>query len=397
MGGTTDIVMPKLGLTMTEGLVAEWRVGVGDTVAKGEVLFVVETDKIANEVEAPGPGTVEAILVDAGATVPVGAPVARWTGPGLAAADAGAAPEMGPTEAVAAPEAAPAPAVRPTGGAGGRVVATPLARRIARERGIDLAAVAGSGPRGRIKAADLEGAAPAAAPAPAPSGARIAPDSVHKAMARRMVAAKRDVPHFYLSSEAEASALLDLRTRLNDLGDLPRITLNHMILAAAGIALAELPEANRIWVDDEFLALAEPDVGVAVQTERGLFAPVIRNAGRLGLDGIAREADRLAAAARAGTLAAGALDGGALTVSNAGMHNVTRFAPIVNPPQAAILGVGSVREVFRPDAEGRPALRREIGLVLSCDHRVLDGVRGLELLNRIIALLESPLRLLRAV
>jgi len=397
MGGTTDIVMPKLGLTMTEGLVAEWRVGVGDTVAKGEVLFVVETDKIANEVEAPGPGTVEAILVDAGATVPVGAPVARWTGPGLAAADAGAAPEMGPTEAVAAPEAAPAPAVRPTGGAGGRVVATPLARRIARERGIDLAAVAGSGPRGRIKAADLEGAAPAAAPAPAPSGARIAPDSVHKAMARRMVAAKRDVPHFYLSSEAEASALLDLRTRLNDLGDLPRITLNHMILAAAGIALAELPEANRIWVDDEFLALAEPDVGVAVQTERGLFAPVIRNAGRLGLDGIAREADRLAAAARAGTLAAGELDGGALTVSNAGMHNVTRFAPIVNPPQAAILGVGSVREVFRPDAEGRPALRREIGLVLSCDHRVLDGVRGLELLNRIIALLESPLRLLRAV
>jgi len=415
MSTPTTIVMPKLGLTMTEGKLAEWRVKPGDAVTAGQILFVVETDKIANEVEAPAAGEILDILVPPGETVPVGAPVVRWTGPGSAVdaegaagtgVEGGGAAERPPAEGRAGAAGQPAaPAAihpAPAGARSGRLLATPLARRLAREQGIDLATVAGSGPRGRIKAADLAGAAvgPMGAAGPMAAGAgaggvEIAPDAIHVAMARRMVQSKRDVPHFYLASEAEVSALLDLRRQLNGIDGYPRITLNHLIVAAVGVALREMPDANRIWLDDRIVAFTSTDVGIAVTTPRGLFAPVLRDAGRIGIDRVAKGADALAEAARDGKLRGKDLEGGAITVSNAGMFNVTRFAPIVNPPQAAILGVGSVREVFRPDAAGQPALKREMGLVLSCDHRILDGVAGLALLNRIIDILEAPLRLMR--
>lgn len=422
MASSATIVMPKLGLTMTEGKLAEWRIKPGDSVKAGQILFVVETDKIANEIEAQAAGEVIDLLVPAGETVPVGAPVMRWTGPGTAAGPEATVPA--PAQAPAPPSrpaaAAPAAAVQaaaapvalavgsPAAGSGGRILATPLARRLAREQGIDLGGIAGSGPRGRIKAADVATASTAARPRPtvagaaaigAPAGAAglagVVPDAIHAAMARRMVQSKRDVPHFYLASEAEVTALLDIRRQLNGLDGYPRVTLNHLVVAAVGVALREMPQANRIWLDGRIVAFDSTDVGIAISTPRGLFAPVLRDAGRIGIDRVATGADALAEAARNGRLGAQDMEGGAITVSNAGMFNVTRFAPIINPPQAAILGVGSVRELFRPDAEGRPSLKREMGLVLSCDHRILDGVAGLALLNRIIEILQAPLRLLR--
>lgn len=412
MASSATIVMPKLGLTMTEGKLAEWRIKPGESVKAGQILFVVETDKIANEIEAPAAGQIIDLLVPAGETVPVGAAVMRWTGPGTATGPELSAPAPAAALQASAPPARPtaavASAVRPGPSAadgGGRILATPLARRLAREQGVDLGGVAGSGPRGRIKAADVEKASTAARPSAAITGAAItgaaaglagvAPDAVHAAMARRMVQSKRDVPHFYLASEAEVTALLDLRRQLNGIDGYPRVTLNHLVVTAVGVALRELPQANRIWLDGRIVAFDSTDVGIAVSTPRGLFAPVLRDAGRIGIDRVATRADALAEAARNGRLGAQDMDGGAITVSNAGMFNVTRFAPIVNPPQAAILGVGSVRELFRPDAEGRPSLKREMGLVLSCDHRILDGVAGLALLNRIIEILQAPLRLLR--
>lgn len=394
-----DLLMPKLGLTMTEGLLAEWRVQPGQRFRAGEILAVVETDKIASDLEAATDGVFAEAIVAAGQTVPVGTPIARWSADGIVA------PAPAPSLALAA------------GAEPARVLATPLARRMARELGVALASVTGTGPRGRVKAADVEAAAqalqaaaptaanaehvtaavPESAPAAAGvSGARIAPSSLQAAMARRMVAAKRDVPHFYLAAEAELSELLSLRERLNAEGDLPRLSLTHFVLAAVGRALRAMPEMDRVWDGDAIVALGRGDIGLAVSTERGLVAPVLRGAAHLTLDGLAAAASALTERARTGRLTEAEMTGGAITVSNAGMHNVTYMTAVIPPGQAMILGVGSVREVFRPDAAGAPMLKRELGLVLSADHRILDGVTALSFLNRIMAELQRPLRLLRA-
>jgi len=213
-------------------------------------------------------------------------------------------------------------------------------------------------------------------------------------MARRLSDVKHGVPHFYLAAEAEVSALEALRAKLNPAGELPRLTLTTFIVAAVGRALADIPEANTVWSDGELLTFAAADVGIAVSAPSALYVPVLRDVGRKSLLILAEESQALIARARQGRLTRDEMVGGAFTVSNAGMHNVTYLTPIVNPGQSAILGVGSVRGVFRPDPEGQPALRRELGLVLAADHRVFDGVAGLALLNRIISYLESPIRLL---
>jgi pyruvate dehydrogenase E2 component (dihydrolipoamide acetyltransferase) len=213
-------------------------------------------------------------------------------------------------------------------------------------------------------------------------------------MARRLTAVKQEVPHFYLALDVEVSRLLALRTELNLLAAPVKLTLNHFIVAAIGRALKDLPQANRIWADGEIVTYASTDVGVAVSTERGLLVPVVRDAGRVSLLEAARRTQAQVERARAGTLTADDMSGGAITVSNAGMHNVRFMTPIINPGQAMILGVGSVDQVFRPDAEGKPALRQEMGLVLAGDHRILDGVAGLAFLNRVAAYLEQPMKLL---
>ena len=322
MGALRRLVMPKFGLTMTEGTVAEWPLAEGASFAKGEVYLVVETDKVANEVAAPEAGRLLRILVPQGETAPVGAALAEW--------------EAGPADA-AAPQAAPA-----------------------------VALVAASAPRWR-KANPRELSA-----------------------ARKLSESKQQIPHFYLSTEIEVSRLQALRERRNAGPGRPRITLTHLIVAAVARALARHPEANRVWQDGGFADLDSIDVGVAVHTGEGLLVPVLRGADAMSLDALARETNALVERARALALTSRDVGGGAITVSNAGMHEVTWMASIINPGQAAILGVGSERKLLRPDTQGAARIAREIGVVLSCDHRVLDGVRALAFLNGIRAALEAP-------
>lgn len=410
-----DLLMPKIGLTMAEGLIAEWKVAPGQSFAQGEILLVVETEKIAYEVEAEAPGVMAEILVPQGGIAPVGSMIARWQAMSDAEKTTGRSlsPAARPSEAfteVKSPVANPAVASVPTSHAprtGLRQKATPLARRLAREHGLELGKIRGSGPFGRIKVADVEAEVRAAART-GPAGVRMGKATpaidlgtrtpagpIQAAMARRLTAVKQEVPHFYLAAEAEVTALLTLRESLNADPGYPRITINHMIVAAVGRALLDLPQTNRVWADGHLVTFSSTDVGIAVHTPRGLFVPILRDAGRAGLNAVAEESARLVEKGRAGHLDTDDMVGGAITVSNAGMFNVSYLTPIINPGHSAILGGGSIRQIFRPDAAGQPVLRREIGLVLACDHRVFDGVLGLELLNRVIAYLENPFRLLR--
>jgi pyruvate dehydrogenase E2 component (dihydrolipoamide acetyltransferase) len=419
------ILMPKLGLTMTEGQIAEWLVPVRSPFRTGQGLFVVETDKVATEIAAEGDGVLTDVAVPVGETVPVGEVIGYCqdgaaeempSGPSAAAGSS-----TSPSAEVAVSTAPPAVPMPPaaqaqhadSSAASRRVPVTPLPRRLAKQLGVDLATVEGSGPNGRVKAADVQAAAnSSAAPVaahpfaahpvagqPAASaaidlGSRSSPGPVQAAMARRLTAVKQQVPHFYLAVEAHVSRLLALRAELNALDGPVRFTLNHFILAAVGRALGDLPQANRVWDDGEIVTFTSTDVGMAVSTERGLFVPVVREAGRVSLAEVARRAQAHVERARSGVLDRDDMAGGAITVSNAGMFNVKFMTPIINPGQSMILGVGSVSQVFRPDADGRPELRDEIGLVLAADHRLMDGVSGLAFLNRVSAYLEQPMRLL---
>ncbi|MCW5656774.1 MAG: 2-oxo acid dehydrogenase subunit E2 [Burkholderiaceae bacterium] len=395
--------MPKLGLTMTEGVLAEWTVASGARFKAGDCVFVVENDKAASEVAAEQDGVMGAPLVAVGQTVAVGEVVGHWD-------DGLDAPV--PAAPAAAPATVPAAAALPAG----RRAVTPWARQFAKRHGVDLSSVAGSGPRGRVRGRDVEAArsrlpdgagvaapiaeaapVPAVAPSPPalPTAGRVLPfDPLRRRVAASLVAVKQQAPHFYLVREAEVSALLELYARLKDPEAEPRITLNHFIVAAVGRALVAHPDLNLVWCEEGALRLDAPDVGVAVNTERGLVVPVVRNAGRLGLGALARQANALVERARSGRLSSDEMGGGAITVSNAGMHGLAAMASIIVPGQAMILGVGAVRELFRPDAQGAPALRREITLTLSVDHRVLDGVAGAALLGAMVDALAHPTRLL---
>lgn len=402
-----ELLVPKLGLTMTEGTLLEWLVKPGERFRADQSIFIIESEKAAVEVPAEADGVLLEATVKEGTTLALGAVIGYWDDGGQAGAAAPAkedaasavAAESAPP-AVAAPPASSVIAAQPAGGT--RLLATPLARRLARERGIDLSTVTGSGPRGRIRARDLEAAAVIPAPAVAAPTTTRGAGQLRRAtpseqtIARRLVAAKQEIPHFYLSVEADVSALQKLRAELNEAQPEQRFTLNHFIVAAVGRALEQMPEVNRVWTADGILALPTSDVGMAVHTARGLTVAMLREAGRKRLSEVARDASAAAAKAQAGRLTAGEMAGGAITVSNAGMHDVTYMASIINPGQSMILGVGSVRGVFRPDAKDQPVLRRELGMVLSADHRVLDGVTALQFLKRIVTALERPVSFLVA-
>jgi len=393
-----ELLMPKLGLTMAEGVMTEWLLPPGAAFKAGDSIFIIESEKAAVEVPADADGVLLEITAQPGETVPVGTPIGWWddtrAGESLPAASP-PAPSAAPTM-----DTSPAPAPAPEAGTGERVIATPLARRLAQQRGVDIRSLRGSGPRGRIRADDMPMAAavPAAtaSTASAPEGSLRKPTAIESTIAQRLVAAKQKIPHFYLSSEVEVSALLSLRGEINAAQSAVRLTLNDFLVAAVGRALTDLPQSNRVWTDDGLLSLTTTDVGMAVNTERGLMVAVVRDAGRLPVSEVSRGAKALIERARTGRLGSAEMAGGAITVSNAGMHDVTAMSSIINPGQAMILGVGSVRELFRPDAAGAPALRREITLVLSADHRVLDGVSAAEFLKRIRAHLACPLGLLVA-
>ncbi|MDF2368975.1 dihydrolipoamide acetyltransferase family protein [Sneathiella sp.] len=412
MSPVTNLTMPKLGLTMTEGTISEWVVSPGDSFKKNDVVLVVETEKIANEIEAPADGVLHDILVVAGETVAVGTPLANWDVGATAIPEVSAEIEEANAtthepekETAAATAFAEVRKNTASGAKSARIVATPLARRIALQNDIDLAGVIASGPKGRIKAEDVRAAiaddasrvtlscgVAAASPDALPS--RRAATSYEAAAARRLSEAKRDTPHFYLSTEADAGALFLLRQQLNSDNENLNISINHLIIAAVARALKENEIANCVWRDGEIVTYGTTDIGMAVSSDKGLFAPVLKDIDRLGIASIAKAARELAEKARTGQLTSDDLIGGSTTISNAGMFDVTYMGSIINPGQSSILGVGSIREIFRPDELGQPELRQEMGLVLSCDHRIFDGVSGLAFLNSIKANIEKPLRLL---
>lgn len=399
-----ELLVPKLGLTMSEGVLVEWLVRPGEAFGADQSLFVIESEKAANEVGAEADGVLLEITAQAGETLPCGTVIGYW--------DDGRAGEAAEAASVvvAAGKAVPD---------GQRIPVTPLARRLAAQQGVDLGGVTGSGPRGRIRARDVllkvernalagraleanntqnplpavTDATGAAAPV---HGSLRAPSNLERTVAQRLTAAKQQVPHFYLAVEAEMSAVMALRGQLNAAQARQRLTINHFVLAAVGRALEAMPEMNRVWTDEGILSLDSSDVGMAVNTDKGLLVPVLRGAGRQSLGDLARQAGELIGRAQAGRLGSADMHGGAITVSNAGMHDVTYMTSIINPGQSMILGVGSIREVFRPDGNGQPAIRREMGMVLSADHRVLDGVGGLKFLKLVVQALQQPMGLLVA-
>ena len=421
----TDILMPALSPTMEEGVLAKWNVKVGDTVSAGDVIAEIETDKATMEVEAVDEGVVLELLVPAGTEgVKVNTVIARLKGDGEAASPAPpvlTAPAKAPATVVATPVAAPAAAARATDGA--RVFASPLARRLATQKGVNLAAVKGTGPHGRIIAADIEGAQPGAAPvaraAAAPAAASpgvaaprqvlsleqmgIAPgsydlvplDGMRKTIARRLTDSFRDVPHFPLNIDLEIDRLLDARARINGALEARKIkvSVNDLIIKAVAAALKVVPEANASYTPEGIALHHNADIAVAVAIDGGLITPIIRAAENRSLADIAVSMKDLAERARTRKLKPDEFQGGTFSISNLGMFGIKSFASIINEPQGCILsvGAGEKRPVVRGD---QLAIATVMSVTLTCDHRVVDGAIGARFLAAFKGFVEDPVTLL---
>ncbi|MDP2061924.1 MAG: pyruvate dehydrogenase complex dihydrolipoamide acetyltransferase [Phaeovulum sp.] len=436
-----QILMPALSPTMEEGTLAKWLVKAGDTVKSGQILAEIETDKATMEFEAVDEGVIGALLVPEGASgVKVNTPIATLLVEGETAAPAAvaqvtpAATPAAPVPAAAAP-AAVAAATPARAAAVDRVFASPLARRIAAEKHIDLAKVQGSGPRGRVVKADVAGAATAAhpavaaapvmapvaapatptpAPAPAP-GAAAAPvsastvarmyegrayeevmlDGMRRTIAARLTEAKQTIPHFYLRREVRLDALLAFREQLN--GQLaPRgvkLSVNDFIIKACALALQAVPAANAVWAGDRILKMRASDVAVAVAIEGGLFTPVLKDAESKSLSKLSAEMKDLAARAKTRRLAPQEYLGGSFAISNLGMMGIENFDAVINPPHGAILAVGA--GIRKPVVSGDAVVIATVmSMTLSVDHRVIDGALGAELLKAIVENLENPMAML---
>ncbi|MEL6572284.1 MAG: pyruvate dehydrogenase complex dihydrolipoamide acetyltransferase [Pseudomonadota bacterium] len=432
----TEILMPALSPTMEEGTLAKWLVKEGDTVSSGDVMAEIETDKATMEFEAVDEGTIGKILVAEGTEgVKVNDVIAVLLEDGesaddITAAPAAPAPAAAPAAAadVTAPAAAektatPAPAAPVKDGA--RIFATPLARRIAADKGLDLATIAGSGPHGRIVKADVEtaqlGAAPATAPAkaaPAPAAAatmaagpsadavmkqyadrpfeEVSLDGMRKTIAARLTEAKQSVPHFYLRRDIMLDDLLKFRSQLNKQLE-PRgvkLSVNDFIIKACALALQQVPEANAVWASDRTLKFEKSDVAVAVAIEGGLFTPVLKDAEMKSLSALSAEMKDLASRARDRKLAPHEYVGGSFAISNLGMFGIDNFDAIINPPHAAILAVGAGTKKPIVGADGELTVGTVMSVTLSVDHRVIDGALGAELLQAIKDNLEAPMTML---
>lgn len=430
-----NITMPALSPTMEEGTLSSWLVKVGDEIGPGDVIAEIETDKATMEVEAVDEGTVLELLVEAGTEgVKVNSIIAKISGE-----DEGAtpAPSAAPTPAAApqadAPKAAPAaPAAAPASVAsdGSRVFSSPLARRIAKDAGLEISAVSGSGPKGRIIKRDVEAAiangvtsAPAtattAAPAPVPAASKppsmsdeqvlklfeegsyelVKHDGMRKTIASRLQESKQNVPHFYVSADCELDALLALRSQLNKgaplKNDKPtyKISVNDMVIKAMALALRDVPEANVSWTDDNMVKHKHVDVGVAVSIDGGLITPIVRKAEEKTLSTIANEMKDLAGRARDKKLSPSEYQGGTTAVSNLGMFGVKNFSAIVNPPHSTILavGAGEKRPVVK---DGALAVATVMTVTLSTDHRSVDGALGAELIAAFKGYIENPMGML---
>jgi pyruvate dehydrogenase E2 component (dihydrolipoamide acetyltransferase) len=446
-----QVLMPALSPTMTEGKLAKWAKKEGDKVSSGDVIAEIETDKATMEVEAVEEGTLGKILVPEGTEgVAVNAPIALLLEDGedaaalegagtAAAAPAAEAAAPTPPPAPAAPaEAPPAPApaaaappgvgaapaapTAPQKAPGNRIFASPLARRLATEAGLDLSQIEGSGPHGRIVKSDIEKAKvaprPEAKPAPAPAAApkaeamvppkpvmpelgppyvEVPNSTMRKVIAKRLVQSKRDAPHFYLTIDCDIDALLSMREQLNsraEKGDGAfKISVNDFVTRAVALALRVYPNANCSWTDEAIRYYQTVDVSIAVATPNGLITPVIKNADQKGLAAISNEVRQLATRAREGKLKPEEYQGGGFTISNLGMYGIKDFAAVINPPQACLLAVGAAEK--RPIVkDGALAIASMMSCTLSIDHRAVDGAVGAEYLQVFKKLIEDPLRMM---
>ena len=443
-----DVLMPQLGETVAEGKITQWFKSAGDAIKPGDNLFEIETDKVSMEVPSTTAGVLAEIRVPAGEVAPVGAVVAVIADGAAASAAPAAETPSKPAPSSAAPAARSAPVAAPIAAAqaaaaapikldpffevrtpqrnygparlaGGRS-ATPLARRLAAEGGIDLAAVSASGPHGRIVARDVEAAAraaPKAAPgvalATGPSAEEVKAlyrdvpfqevplDGMRRIIATRLVQAKQTIPHFYLTADVEIGRLITLREEANAAapkdGDGKvafKLSLNDLIIKAWAAALQRVPAANAVWAQDRILRFQHCDIGVAVAIEGGLIAPVIRRAEMKALSVISNEMKELAARARARKLTPDEYQGGSSAISNLGMYGVREFSAVINPPQATMLAVGAARRQAVETEDGGVAFASVLAVTLSCDHRVVDGALGAELLAAFKSFIERPVTML---
>ena len=383
----TKVIMPALEMAQETGRLIRWLKAEGDAVAKGEPLMEIETDKVTVEIDAPADGVLAAVTAAEGADVPVGVTIAHILAPGETA------PE--PALATAAPERAPAAVTAPTApgevpgavgnGRRGRPLASPKARRLAADRGLDLATVSGSGPHGAIVAADLERADTAPPRAPADE---LEVGSIWRRMAER-TAQSWQAPHFFLTREVDATRLLSWRESVRSREGYESVTPTDLLVKVAAEALRRHPRANAVWADGRISSAGDVNVGIAVAVDDGLVVPVIHGADRLDVRGIAARRADVVAAARGGKLRPQDVSGGTFTISNLGMFGVDAFLAVLNAPQAAILAVGRIAD--RVVAQGGvPVVRPSLVLTLSCDHRVLDGARGAQFLETLAGLVEEP-------
>ena len=415
-----EILMPALSPTMEEGTLAKWLVSEGDVVQSGDLLAEIETDKATMEFEAVDQGIIGKLLVAEGtANVKVNSAIAILLEEGDAAdaTVAPSAPAAVAADVMAAPAVqAPAPAA-PVAASGTRIFASPLARRIAADNGLDLTAITGSGPKGRIVKADLSTAvAPAAAPAPVsavtmPTSANAAAveaiyqgrgfktvplDGMRKIIASRLTEAKQTIPHFYLRRDIRLDKLLRVRGEINKGLEARGVktSVNDFIIKACALALQKVPTANAVWAGDRVLQMEASDISVAVAIEGGLFTPVLQDAEAKPLSQLAVEMKDLAARARNRKLAPHEYQGGSFSISNLGMMGIDNFDAVINPPQGAILAVGAGKK--RPVVldDGSLSVATVMSVTMSVDHRVIDGALGAELLNEIVNYLENPLSML---
>ena len=401
----TTVVMEALSPTMEEGRLVKWSKAVGDAVKTGETLAEVETDKAVMELVARADGQLLKQLVAEGATVPVGEAVGVIGAPGESVATtAPAAPAKKPSAVSSQPSAVSPQPVAPVAPADAtRVVrASPLAKRLAKERGVDLKLVQGSGPGGRVIMRDLEGAVAPAAPrasAPAPIGGgapyRDVPlTQIRKTIAKRLGASLGPIPHFFLTAEVDMERAAEARAALNQqLGDQGKISINDILLKSTALALVKHSACNAWWQEDHIRYWNEVHLGVAVAVEDGLITPVIRNTDRKSLLEISAESRELAGRARERRLKPEEYTGSTFSVSNLGMFEIDQFTGVINPPEAGILAVGTM--VAKPVAvDGQVVVRRRLRMTMSCDHRVIDGATGAAFLKTVKQMLENPLAML---
>ena len=405
-----EVMMPQMGADMTEGVLLRWLVAPGDKVERGQAIAEIETDKANIEIEAFESGTLQQTLVAEGATVPVGAPIAVLGDGAVAPAKASATAAT--AEKAAAPAATPSPApvqaaapAAPAGVAGERVIASPVARRMAQDMGIELSTVSGSGPGGRIVRRDVEAAkdrAPVAAAARTNGAApaRVAEAAAHleplskmrQTIARRMSASKREMPHYYVTVDVDMTDAVALRRQMNAIDEQSKVSVNDLIVRATALGLERHPEFNNLYTDEGMSVRPQINVCIAIALDEGLIAPAIVDTSRLSLKELGQWTRDLAERTRNGKLTPEEYNVGTFTFSNLGMYGIDVLIPIIQPNQSAILGVGAVkpRAVVR---DGQIVARDMMTLALAADHRASDGAQGAQFLAVVRDMLEQPLRL----